>query len=128
MRAAAFVAHALVHVGDGHYAIAFIEGKRAVDDCRDSAERHDADRDSDGHADDANDREARIFREHANAKPEVERQSVEPRESTSVAKCLLVLRDTAERDARAAPRLRGIEAFLADEALGFHFYMEADLL
>ena len=38
-----------------------------------------------------------------------------------------MLRDTAECCARTALRLGGIEALFADEALGFHLDVEADL-
>ena len=40
---------------------------------------------------------------------------------------LLVLRHTTEGRARAALGLGGIEPFVADEALGFHLQVEADL-
>ena len=107
-------------------AIAAGQRQGGVGDQRGELESDGADPDAERHRQAADDREARVLHQHAEAEPEVERQSAEPGEAASGAECLPVLFGAAEGDERPPPRFGAVEARLADQPLRLHVEVEAE--
>jgi hypothetical protein len=66
--------------------------------------------------------------QHSERELDVERQSAEPGEAASVSELFSVLRDAAEGGAGAAAGFVAVEPLFADEAVGFHVDVEANLI
>jgi hypothetical protein len=107
--------------------IAVLRRKARIEHLGDDFERHRADGNRHRHRETADDRQAAMLDEHADAEPRVERQRVQPGQSPRITAFFLVLLDAAERDQRLPPGFPGIEAALAHEPFGVHLDVEAHL-
>ena len=127
MRRERVIASLDVTVDDGDHAIALIDRQRRSIECRGRNERQGTDRHRRRYAEHADDGEAGVLGEHADAEPGIEGERTEPGGPTPSPQGFPMLRHPAECRERAPPRLGGVEAELADETLRFHGDMELEL-
>ncbi len=111
-----------------HDTVPVLDREGGVEHLAEDLEASGADANRDRHGEAADEGEAAVLDEHAQAEPRVERQHVEPPQSPRVASLFLELLQASEREQCLPARLARVEPALAHEAIGLHLDVESHLV